>query len=206
MTLTRSRLIGPCSCKRGGCRICGSACKRCKCACDGESPFDALARMKRGRPLKMLTTKRIGSKRPKRMKLHNKSVVKPTRRSKRGVHTKSWKNVIQDDDSSFSPSMCTFIDSETKMKRTDSSKSGIPWISAFPDLQMFENEEFFHEGLKELSKIMHKISLPSTTRRLHKLLDESITYSSLKYIANPAELIGNILEALNLPPSPGKSL
>ena len=102
--------------------------------------------------------------------------------------------------------MCTFIDIETKMTRTDSSKSGIPWISAYPDLQMFENEEFFHEGLKELSKIMHKISLPSTKRRLHKLLDESITYSSLKYIANPAELIGNILEVLNLPPSSGKPL
>ena len=96
----------------------------------------------------MSTTTRIGSKRSKRMKLHNKSVVKPTRRSKRGVHTNSWKNVIQDDDSSFSPSMCTFIDSETKMTRTDSSKSGIPWISAFLDLQMFENEECFHEGLK----------------------------------------------------------
>ena len=39
--LTRSRLKMSCRCKVGACTICGSSCKRCKCACDGVLPFDA---------------------------------------------------------------------------------------------------------------------------------------------------------------------
>ena len=42
--LTRQGTIGQCNCKVGGCRKCGSACCRCKCACDGISPLDALCR------------------------------------------------------------------------------------------------------------------------------------------------------------------
>ena len=47
--ITRRGTIGECDCRRGGCRKCGSKCRRCKCACDGISPFDALERF-RGRP------------------------------------------------------------------------------------------------------------------------------------------------------------
>ena len=115
--------------------------------------------MKRGRPSKTPTAKNMELQRPKRMKLHNKMAMRPTKKSKRRVPTRSWQHLNQDDDSSFSPSMCTFINSNAKGKHTEAAKSGMGWISAFPDLHMFENEECLHEGLKELSKIMHKISL-----------------------------------------------
>ena len=49
VTITRRGTIGECDCRRGGCRKCGSKCRRCKCSCDGISPLDALERF-RGRP------------------------------------------------------------------------------------------------------------------------------------------------------------
>ena len=54
--VTRRGSIGQCSCKVGGCRKRGSACRQCKCACDGVAPLDALCR-KIGKVAKKTTRK-----------------------------------------------------------------------------------------------------------------------------------------------------
>ena len=56
LRVTHQGAIGQCDCKVGGCRICGSTCRRCKCSCDGVSPLDALNRKVGKRP------KRINNK------------------------------------------------------------------------------------------------------------------------------------------------
>lgn len=50
LRVTRQGAIGQCDCKVGGCRVCGSTCRRCKCSCDGVSPLDALNRKVGKRP------------------------------------------------------------------------------------------------------------------------------------------------------------
>ena len=45
LRITRRGTIGPCKCKVGSCRKCGSRCKRCKCQCDGFSILDTLDRI-----------------------------------------------------------------------------------------------------------------------------------------------------------------
>ena len=56
--VTRQGSIGQCDCKVGGCRICGSSCRRCKCSCDGVSPLDALNRKLGGQRKRSTKSKR----------------------------------------------------------------------------------------------------------------------------------------------------
>ena len=71
--VTRRGLVGKCSCKVGACRICGSSCKRCMCACDGVKPIDALARFRgaqssRSKRKNIKATQQMPSRRSKRTK------------------------------------------------------------------------------------------------------------------------------------------
>ena len=67
--VTRQGSIGQCDCKVGGCRICGSSCRRCKCSCDGVSPLDALKR-KAGGQRRKRSTKSTGTNDEGRNKCH----------------------------------------------------------------------------------------------------------------------------------------
>ena len=82
--LTRRGTIGPCNCKVGGCRKCGSMCRRCKCACDGISPLDALKRTvgkRRKKPQLMQDNEKHENEGSKKRNLdENKNVNKYTRK------------------------------------------------------------------------------------------------------------------------------
>ena len=82
--LTRRGTIGPCNCKVGGCRKCGSMCRRCKCACNGISPLDALKRTvgkRRKKPQLMQDNEKHENEASKKRKLdENKNVNKYTRK------------------------------------------------------------------------------------------------------------------------------
>ena len=58
MVVTRRGAVGLCKCNVGRCGDCNSSCRRCKCACDGVSPREALARG-RGRQKGYLKAKRL---------------------------------------------------------------------------------------------------------------------------------------------------
>ena len=97
MPVTRqSGNIGPCSCKVGACRKCGSKCKRCKCSCDGVSPIEALRR-NAGRPKKPKK-----SRRPKRLSMAEMAVQKMRTRGMNGAKKRSWED-MDEDDSKFMP-------------------------------------------------------------------------------------------------------
>ena len=71
--MARRGLAGKHFCKVGACRICGSACKRCKCACNGLKPINALARFRgaqssRSMRKKIKATQQMPSIRSKRSK------------------------------------------------------------------------------------------------------------------------------------------
>ena len=68
LRVTRQGSIGQCDCKVGGCRICGSSCRRCKCSCDGVSPLDALSRKAGGQ--RSTRTKRKRTNNGDRNKCH----------------------------------------------------------------------------------------------------------------------------------------
>ena len=86
MVITRNAgNIGICSCKVGACRKCGSTCKRCKCACDGILPIDALEQ-NRGRPFKR---KRKVDKNVKQVEKH---ALRPRRKKMNCVTSKKKKS------------------------------------------------------------------------------------------------------------------
>ena len=102
MVITRNAgNIGICSCKVGACRKCGSTCKRCKCACDGILPVDALAQ-NRGRPTKSQR------KLPKKQDASKKHQLRPRRNKmicaiseKKNKHNNVSDQPSNEDDVSF---------------------------------------------------------------------------------------------------------
>ena len=105
MVITRNAgNIGICSCKVGACRKCGSTCKRCKCACDGILPIDALAQ-NRGRPTKSrrkLPKKQNTSKKHKLRPRRNKMICVITKKKTKNNKV-SDQSSNEDDVSFFTP-------------------------------------------------------------------------------------------------------
>ena len=98
--LTRRGTIGICSCKVGGCRKCGSSCRRCKCACDGISPLEALSR-KVGKRQRSTTDKKPVRKRSTRAssrlgRKDDKVDERDVRRSKRDNRSNTTKDSLDD--------------------------------------------------------------------------------------------------------------
>ena len=98
--LTRRGTIGICSCKVGGCRKCGSTCRRCKCACDGISPLEALSR-KVGKRQRSTTDKKPVRKRSTRAssrlgRKDDKVDERDVRRSKGDNRSNTTKDSLDD--------------------------------------------------------------------------------------------------------------
>ena len=73
-----------CKCKVGSCPLCGSACKRCGCACDGVEPGVALARSSGQRGPKRLST---GSEQREAAKRARIEIAKATELEERTIGT-----------------------------------------------------------------------------------------------------------------------
>ena len=73
-----------CKCKVGSCPLCGSACKRCGCACDGVEPGVALARSSGQRGPKRLST---GSEQREAAKRARIEIAKTTDLEERTIGT-----------------------------------------------------------------------------------------------------------------------
>ena len=73
-----------CKCKVGSCPLCGSACKRCGCACDGVEPGVALARSSGQRGPKRLST---GSEQRDAAKRARIETAKATEQEERTIGT-----------------------------------------------------------------------------------------------------------------------
>ena len=115
LRLTQRGTIGICQCKVGACPKCGAACKRCKCRCPGYSVLETIERMR----LRNQKDKSIKKKvKPQRKRQESKLITESsTRSSKRSKASRDW-SYINDDDSTFLPSIYKI--NVTKNKKSDS--------------------------------------------------------------------------------------
>ena len=187
----RSRSVGKCSCKVGRCRICGSACKRYKCSCNGFSPLEDLSR-RMGRPKR--------KKAVTRNKIDDKLAQQPRRNiRRRGTNYKDTTN-NNTDDSSYAPTigMCPFIDTDNA---NESEPNPYDVISTLPNSPMMHDELLFTEGINHLHTIIQKFSIPKNHLQFKKFLSIAIKYNTIIYNLDLKETIHVLLESLHLPTS-----
>ena len=112
LQITRRITIGPCKCKVGSCRKCGSRWKRCKCQCDGYSILDTLDCIQHNQYNKdALKKKKRRFQKAKQLKPGEKLIKEPTRSSKRSKAKQSCAH-LNDDDSTYLPSVGTNINND----------------------------------------------------------------------------------------------
>ena len=188
LRLTRRGTIGLCQCKVGACRKCGAACKRCKCRCPGYSVLETIERMR----LRNQKDKSIKKKvKPQRKRQESKLITESsTRSSKRSKASRDW-SYINDDDSTFLPSIYKI--NVTKNKKSDST---VKAIAIQPKLVESKN---LTTAMTELRNILPSLSIPKSKGSLKKLLSDGFETGAFVYSESSSKTLTKILERLHLP-------
>ena len=188
LRLTRRGTIGLCQCKVGACRKCGAACKRCKCRCPGYSVLETVEQMR----LRNEKDNKIKKKsKAKRKTQDTKLIAEPaTRSSKRSKVARDW-SYINDDDSTFLPSIYKI--NVTKNKESDRADKCMIIQPKFVESKNLTT------AMTELRNIIPSLSIPKSKASWIKLISDGFETNIFKYSESSSEMLTKIMERLHLP-------
>ena len=193
LRVTRRGTIGPCKCKVGSCRKCGSKCKRCKCQCDGFSILDTLKRM-RSQKEKDVVPRRRKMKAPKRMKAVEKLIKEPVRSSRRGKPKRSWAHLMDDDSTYNLPSVGTNIETNE-----DEDDEHVDSSNLIVVMRLLLDTETLKTAIDELGKTISSVSLPANKQTLKKLFVSALEINSIEYSDSSGKTLLSLHKILHLP-------
>ena len=196
MVITRNAgNIGICSCKVGACRKCGSTCKRCKCACDGILPIDALAQ-NRGRPFKR---KR---KVDKNVKEVEKRSLRPRRKKMNCVTTPHKKSKLISEEDSIDEDDISFFTPTNVSEETSSFVTGICSAVTGKSLHSLRQVNNLRQSTSKTTNKFKENELKNTQINISRDMEDLDINSLEKTVLSPSTSLLNLTEVPKLPEFP----
>ena len=196
MVITRNAgNIGICSCKVGACRKCGSTCKRCKCACDGILPIDALAQ-NRGRPFKR---KR---KVDKNVKQVEKRALRPRRKKMNCVTSKGKKNNLISAEDSIDEDDISFFTPTNVSVDTRSFVTGICSTTTGKSLHSLRQVNNVRQSTSNTTNELKEHALKNTQINISRDMEELDINSLENTVLSPSTSLLNLTDVPKLPEFP----
>ena len=197
MVITRNAgNIGICSCKVGACRKCGSTCKRCKCACDGILPIDALAQI-RGRPPKRKRKFIHKTEEPKKHTLRSrrKKMINVVMEKKKNQHNRPDDDLSNEDNVSFYTPTNASVDTRSFVTGTSTAMTG-------KSLHSLRQSNNARQNTKDKAKKQNKNILDDKDMNISVNMNALEINSLENTILSPSTSFGNFSNVPKLPEFP----